>query len=45
LWGTPAMMRRLGALAVQAAVEAEEEAAWQARQRASMAPTEGTHVA
>jgi hypothetical protein len=30
LWGTPAMMRRLAELAVQAAVQAEEEAAWQA---------------
>jgi hypothetical protein len=29
LWGTPAMMRRLAALAVQAAIQAEEEAAWQ----------------
>jgi hypothetical protein len=31
LWGTPAMMRRLAELAVQAAIQAEEEAAWQAR--------------
>jgi hypothetical protein len=31
LWGTPAAMRRLAALAVQAAIQAEEEAAWQAR--------------
>jgi hypothetical protein len=30
LWGTPAAMRRLAALAVQAAIQAEEEAAWQA---------------
>jgi hypothetical protein len=30
LWGTPAMMRKLAALAVQAAIQAEEEAAWQA---------------
>jgi hypothetical protein len=33
LWGTPAMMRQLAALAVQAAIQAEEEAAWQARKR------------
>jgi hypothetical protein len=31
LWGTPAMMRKLAELAVQAAVQAEEEACWQAR--------------
>jgi hypothetical protein len=30
LWGTPAMMRQLAELAVQAAIQAEEEAAWQA---------------
>jgi hypothetical protein len=30
LWGTPAAMRRLAELAVQAAIQAEEEAAWQA---------------
>jgi hypothetical protein len=30
LWGTPAMMRRLAELAIQAAIQAEEEAAWQA---------------
>ncbi len=29
LWGSPDAMRWLAALAVQAAVEAEEEAAWQ----------------
>jgi hypothetical protein len=44
LWGTPAMMRRLAALAVQAAVQAEEEAAWQARQHATVA-AEGSRVA
>ena len=44
LWGTPNMMRRLAGLAVQAAIQAEEEAAWQARV-ASMAPTEGAQVA
>jgi hypothetical protein len=31
LWGTPNAMRRLATLAIQAAIEAEEEAAWQAR--------------
>jgi hypothetical protein len=30
LWGTPQAMRRLAELAVQAAIQAEEEAAWQA---------------
>ena len=30
LWGTPQTMRRLAELAVQAAIQAEEEAAWQA---------------
>jgi hypothetical protein len=37
LWGTPAMMRRLAELAVQAAVQAEEEAAWQAHTAATAA--------
>ena len=32
LWGTPAMMRQLAELAVQAAIQAEEEACWQAHQ-------------
>jgi hypothetical protein len=31
------MMRRLAALAVQAAIQAEEEAAWQTHQRATLA--------
>ena len=44
LWGTPAMMRQLAALAVQAAVQAEEEAAWQAR-GASAAAEQGSRVA
>lgn len=35
LWGTPAMMRQLAALAVQAAIQAEEEAAWQAHTAAA----------
>ena len=37
LWGTPKMLRQLAALAVQAAIQAEEEACWQARQHASAA--------
>jgi hypothetical protein len=44
LWGTPEMMRRLAELAIQAAVQAEEEAAWQAH-AASTAPTQGAQVA
>jgi hypothetical protein len=44
LWGTPEMMRRLAELAIQAAVQAEEEAAWQAH-AASTAPIEGAQVA
>jgi hypothetical protein len=42
--GHPATMRRLAALAVQAAIQAEEEAAWQARVTAT-APTEEVQVA
>ena len=34
LWGTPEAMRRLAALATQAAIQAEEEACWQAHQAA-----------
>jgi len=30
LWGNPEMLRKLAELAVQAAIQAEEEAAWQA---------------
>jgi hypothetical protein len=37
LWGTPQAMRRLAALAVQAAVQAEEEAAWQTHTTAAAA--------
>jgi hypothetical protein len=37
-------MRRLAALATQAAIQAEEEAAWQAR-LAGTRPTEGAQVA
>jgi hypothetical protein len=29
LWGTPTMLRQLAELATQAAIQAEEEAAWQ----------------
>ena len=32
LWGTPAMLRQLAELATQAAIQAEEEACWQAHQ-------------
>ena len=31
LWGTPNAMRRLAELATHAAIQAEEEAAWQTR--------------
>ena len=41
LWGTPTMLRQLAELAVQAAIQAEEEAAWQARQAATAAPGTG----
>ena len=44
LWGTPAMLRQLAALAVQAAVQAEEDAAWQAR-RNTTRPTQRAPVA
>jgi hypothetical protein len=44
LWGTPEMMRHLAALAIQAAIQAEEEAAWQTR-LAGIRPTEGAQVA
>jgi hypothetical protein len=44
LWGTPAMMRQLAALAVQAAIQAEEEAAWQAH-RARAAAEQRSRVA
>ena len=40
LWGTPEAMRRLADLATQAAIQAEEEACWQAHQAATTAPTE-----
>ena len=41
LWGTPAMMRRLAELAVQAAIQAEEEACWHAHQAATAIPQQG----
>jgi hypothetical protein len=37
LWGTPTAMRRLAALATQAAIQAEEEACWQAHQATTVA--------
>jgi hypothetical protein len=40
MWGTPDMMRRLAELAVQAAVQAEEEAAWQAHTATTTAARE-----
>jgi hypothetical protein len=40
LWGTPEAMRRLADLALQAAIQAEEEACWHAHQAATT-PTEG----
>ena len=44
LRGTPEAMRRLAALAVQAAIQAEEEACWQAHQ-ATTAAAQGSRVA
>jgi hypothetical protein len=41
LWGTPAMLRRLAALAIQAATQAEEEACWHAHQAATRAAKGG----
>ena len=45
LWGTPTMMRQLAELAVQAAIQAEEEACWQAHQATAMAAAPGSRVA
>ena len=45
LWGTPEAMRRLAALAVQAAIQAEEEACWQAHQATTTAAAPGSRVA
>jgi hypothetical protein len=44
LWGTPEAMRRLATLAVQAAIQAEEEACWQTHQ-ATTAAAAGSRVA
>jgi hypothetical protein len=41
LWGNPTMLRQLGELAIQAAIQAEEEAAWQAHQAATAALSTG----
>ena len=41
LWGTPAAMWRLAELATQAAIQAEEEACWQAHQAATTIPKQG----
>jgi hypothetical protein len=45
LWGSPEAMRRLAALAVQAAIQAEEEACWRAHQATTTAAAPGTRVA
>jgi hypothetical protein len=45
LWGTPQAMRRLAELAVQAAIQAEEEAAWRAHQATTRAAGPGSRVA
>jgi len=42
LWGSPAMLRRLAELATQAAIQAEEEACWQAHQATPAVPKEAT---
>ncbi len=41
LRGTPAMMRQLAELALQAAIQAEEEACWHAHQTATAIPKRG----
>jgi hypothetical protein len=45
LWGTPEAMRRLAAHAVQAAIQAEEEACWHAHQATTRAVAAGSRVA
>jgi hypothetical protein len=45
LWGTPEAMRRLADLAVQAAIQAEEEACWQAHQATTTTAAPGSRVA
>jgi hypothetical protein len=41
LWGTPAMLRQLAQMATQAAIQAEEEAAWQAHTATAAAARRG----
>ena len=41
MWGTPEAMRRLAALAIQAAIQAEEEACWHTHQAPTTAPERG----
>jgi hypothetical protein len=41
LWGTPAMLRQLAELAIQAAIQAEEEACWHAHQATTAIPKQG----
>ena len=41
LWGTTTAMRRLAELILQAAIQAEEEACWQAHQAATTIPKRG----
>ena len=41
LWGSPAMLRRLAEMAMQAAIQAEEEACWHAHQVATAVPKGG----
>jgi hypothetical protein len=45
LWGTPAMLRQLAELATQAAIQAEEEAAWQAHTAAASTAAKRGRVA
>jgi hypothetical protein len=45
LLGTPAMLRQLAELATHAAIQAEEEAAWQARQAATATAADRGRVA
>ena len=45
LWGTPPMLRQLAELATQAAIQAEEEACWKARQATTTAAASGSRVA
>jgi hypothetical protein len=40
-WCTPVMLRQLAELAMQAAIQAEEEACWQAHQAATAASVDG----